>query len=119
MGDYERAIYDAAKCCDERERAAQAVLKTCEFVPGAVGDSLRLMNSVREREASKCAAAIRLLRPAPPAPVEPLPRCEHGHALRDHGDDFLWPPCGCRHAEDPTFTTAPNNVSRDGAERER
>jgi hypothetical protein len=26
----------------------------------------------------------------------PLPRCEHGQALRDHGGDTLEPPCGCR-----------------------
>ncbi len=27
----------------------------------------------------------------------PLPRCEHGHALRDGAGEGLWPPCGCRH----------------------
>lgn len=26
----------------------------------------------------------------------PLPRCQHGHALRDHGGEALYPPCGCR-----------------------
>lgn len=25
----------------------------------------------------------------------PLPRCEHGRALRDHGGDRLEPSCGC------------------------
>lgn len=26
----------------------------------------------------------------------PLPRCEHGNALRDYADENLEPPCGCR-----------------------
>ena len=26
----------------------------------------------------------------------PLPRCEHGQALRDHSGEALEPPCGCR-----------------------
>lgn len=25
----------------------------------------------------------------------PLPRCEHGQALRDHSGELLDPPCGC------------------------
>lgn len=28
--------------------------------------------------------------------VAPLPRCEHGHCLRDGSGDALEPPCGCR-----------------------
>lgn len=28
----------------------------------------------------------------------PLPRCEHGNALRDHAGDVLEPSCGCREA---------------------
>lgn len=31
----------------------------------------------------------------------PLPRCEHGHALRDHGGELLEPTCGCRFQTDP------------------
>jgi hypothetical protein len=30
------------------------------------------------------------------ASVPPLPRCEHGNALRDHAGDVLEPSCGCR-----------------------
>lgn len=26
----------------------------------------------------------------------PLPRCQHGSALRDHAGERLEPPCGCR-----------------------
>jgi len=26
----------------------------------------------------------------------PLPRCVHGHALKDHAGDLLEPSCGCR-----------------------
>lgn len=26
----------------------------------------------------------------------PLPRCIHGHALKDGGGEILEPPCGCR-----------------------
>lgn len=26
----------------------------------------------------------------------PLPRCEHGYVLRDHGYELYEPPCGCR-----------------------
>ena len=26
----------------------------------------------------------------------PLPRCEHGYVLRDHGMERHEPPCGCR-----------------------
>src|SRR6202142_3967790 len=28
----------------------------------------------------------------------PLPRCQHGRALRDGGGEYLEPPCGCRAA---------------------
>lgn len=28
----------------------------------------------------------------------PLPRCEHGSCLRDHGGELLEPDCGCRYA---------------------
>lgn len=30
--------------------------------------------------------------------VDPLPRCEHGAALRDGAGEGLEPPCGCRAA---------------------
>lgn len=36
----------------------------------------------------------------------PLPRCDHGTATRDHAGDFLYPSCGCRHAEAPGDGTA-------------
>lgn len=26
----------------------------------------------------------------------PLPRCDHGNALRDHAGELLFPSCGCR-----------------------
>ena len=26
----------------------------------------------------------------------PLTRCEHGNALKDHGNNKLYPSCGCR-----------------------
>lgn len=29
----------------------------------------------------------------------PLPRCRHGHALRDHAGECLEPSCGCRGSE--------------------
>ncbi len=34
------------------------------------------------------------------ASCPPLPRCEHGQALRDHGGEHLEPPCGCRYKGD-------------------
>lgn len=29
--------------------------------------------------------------------LDPLPRCEHGNALRDGAGETLEPSCGCRH----------------------
>lgn len=29
----------------------------------------------------------------------PLPRCRHGHALKDHAGERLEPSCGCRSGE--------------------
>lgn len=33
----------------------------------------------------------------------PLPRCEHGQALRDHSGEALEPPCGCRASDQLTI----------------
>jgi hypothetical protein len=41
----------------------------------------------------------------------PLPRCQHGSALRDHGGEMLEPPCGCR------ATDAAKRTNKKGTKR--
>ncbi len=76
-----------------RKRDAQNFVAcggTCEAHENS-GWTCRACNGVRLESVANLADAVRVVETH-----HPLPRCTHGHPLRDGGGERLEPSCGCR-----------------------
>ncbi len=76
-----KATCGNSTCCikEQEDRNALADLKAAIVFAQSAGDPVAGLQAVNDYVAKN----------------HPLPRCDHGNALRDHGGELLYPSCGC------------------------